>query len=101
MRLFELKDDNKEIKKWGPERKQLPKDSEEIEHILHYKGLGYVLKVICLELISRHHDGSLTGYFRIEKNQKLIARKYLWPMVCKDIKVDIKSCNMYFTSKAV
>ncbi len=54
----------------------LPEGWEDIEQVLYYQGLSYVPKVIRLELISRHHDDPLAGYFSIEKTCKLIARKY-------------------------
>ncbi len=74
MRLPELQDDNKEAKKLRSEG--LLKDCEDIKQMLYYQDLLYVSKVICSELISRYYNDPLTGYFGIEKTQKLIARKY-------------------------
>ncbi len=74
MRLPELQDDNKEAMKLRSEG--LPEGWEDIEQVLHYQGLPYVPKVICSELISRHHNDPLAGHFGIEKTRKLIARKY-------------------------
>lgn len=69
MRLHELQDNNKEAKKLRSERQQLLEGPEDIEQVLYYQRLPYVLKVISFELISRQHDNSLTGYFRMEKIQ--------------------------------
>ena len=66
--------------------------------MFHYPDL---LKVICSELISRHHKNLLTSYFGIMKTQKLIAKKYYWPMLQKDFKAYIKGCNICLASKAV
>ena len=74
MRLFKLADNHKEAKKLHSKR--LPKGWEDIEEVLYYEGLTYVLKVICSELISKHHDNPLVGYFGIKKMQELKARKY-------------------------
>ncbi len=74
MRLLKLQDNNKEIKKSRSEG--LSESWENIEKVLHYQDLVYVSKVICLELISRPHDNPLAGHFCIEKNRKLVARKY-------------------------
>ncbi len=77
IRLPKLQDDDKEAMKLRSEG--LPEDWEDIEQVLHYQGLLYVPKVICSELISRHHDNPLAGHFGIEKTRELIARKYYWP----------------------
>ncbi len=76
MRLPKLRDDDKEAMKLRSEG--LPEGWEDIKQVLHYQSLPYVLKVIRLELISRHHDDLLASYFGIEKICKLIARKYYW-----------------------
>ncbi len=81
--------------------KGLPEGWEDIEQVLHYQGLPYVLKVIRSELISRHHDDSLAGHFNIEKTFKLIARKYYWPTLRRDVKAYVKGCDVCLTSKAV
>ncbi len=69
--------------------------------MLYYQGLSYVPKVIRSELISRHHDDPLVGYFGIEKTRELIARKYYWPTLQRDVKAYIKGCDICLTSKAV
>ena len=54
-----------------------------------------------MELISRHYDNSLAGYFSFDKTRKLIARKYYWPSLQKNIKAYVKGCDVYLASKAV
>ena len=53
------------------------------------------------ELISRHYNNSLAGYFGIKKIQKLVIRKYNWPTLRHDIKDYMKECNIYLASKVV
>ncbi len=56
-RLPELQDDNKEAKKLRSDG--LSEGWKDIEEVLHYQGLLYVLKVIRSELISTYHDDPL------------------------------------------
>ncbi len=74
MRLLELQDDDKEAMKLRS--KGVLEGWENIEQVFHYQGLPYVPKVICSELISRHHNDPLEGHFGIEKTCKLIVKKY-------------------------
>lgn len=46
---------------------------EDIEGVLYYQSLRYIPEIICLELISRHHDNLLAGHFGINKTQEFIA----------------------------
>ena len=55
---------------------QLVKDWQNIEDVLHYKGLFYIPKMIQTELISRYYDNLLTSHFDIKKIQKFVAQKY-------------------------
>ncbi len=100
IRLFELQDDDKEAKKLRSEQ-VLPESWKDINQMLHYQGLLYILKVIRLELISRHHDNPLAGHFGIEKTCKLIARKYYWPTLPQNIEAYVKGCDVCLASKAV
>ncbi len=68
----------------------LPKDSEDIEEVLHYESFSYVPKVIHSELISKHHNNLLAGHFDIKKTQELIVKKYYWPTLQKDVKAYVK-----------
>ena len=66
MRILKLQDDDKENKKLRSEP-VLPEGWGNIEQVFYYQGISYVLKVICSELISRHHDNPLASYFGIKK----------------------------------
>ncbi len=99
MRLPELRDDDKEAMKLRS--KGLPESWEDIEQVLHYQGLPYVSKVIYLELISRHYNDPLAGHFCIETTRKLIARKYHWPTLQRDVEAYIKGCDVCLASKVV
>ncbi len=99
IRLPELHDDDKETIKLRSKR--LLEGWEDIKQVLHYQDLPYIPKVIRSELISKHHDGTLAGHFGIEKTQKLIARKYYWPMLQQDLEAYVKGCDVYLALKAV
>ncbi len=92
MRLPQLQDDDKEAMK--VRSKGLPEGWEDIEQVLHYQSLPYIPKVIRSELISRHHDDPLVGHFGIEKTRELIARKYYWPTLQRDLKAYVKGCKV-------
>ncbi len=79
----------------------LPESWEDIEQVFHYQGLPYIPKVIHSELISRHHNDPLAGYFDIEKTRELIARKYYWLMLQRDVETYVIGCNVGLPSKAV
>ncbi len=74
---------------------------EEVDGVLHHQGLPYVPEVIRTELISRHHDDPLAGHFGIEKTRELIARKYFWPTMRRDVEAYVKGCDVCLASKAV
>ncbi len=99
MKLAELQDEDKEVMKLRSEG--LPEGWEDIEQVLHYQDLPYVPKVIRSELISRHHDDPLGGHFGIEKTRELIARKYYWLTLRRDVEAYVKGCDVCLTSKAV
>ena len=99
MRLLELQNNNKVVKKLR--LKGFSKGWEDIEQVLYYQGFPYVPKVICSELISRHYNDSLVGHFGIEKTWELIARKYYCPTLQQDVKAYIKSYNVCLVLKAV
>ncbi len=100
MRLPKLQDDNKEIKNLRSEQVLL-KGWEDIKQVFHYQGLPYVLKVIHSELINRHHDDLIAGHFGIEKTWELIAKKYYWPTLRRDVEAYVKGCNVCLALKAV
>ncbi len=79
----------------------LPEGWEDIEQVLYYQGLPYVPKVIHSGLISRHHNDPLAGHFGIKKTRELIARKYYWPTLQRDVEAYIKGCDVCLASKLV
>ena len=99
MRLSELQDDDKEAKTLRSER--LPEGWEDIEQVLHFQGFLYIPKVIRSELIGKHYNDPLAGHFGIKKIQELLARKYFWPTLQKNVKAYIKGCHICLPSKAV
>lgn len=72
LKLSKLQNNNKEARKLRSKR--LPKGLKDIEEVLHYQGLSYILKLICSDLISKPHDKPVAKNFKIEKTQALIAR---------------------------
>ncbi len=99
MKLPRLRDDDKEAKTLRSER--LLEGWEDIKQVLHYQDLPYVPKVICLELMSRHHDNPLISHFDIKKTRELIARKYYWPTLQQDVEAYVKGYNVCLTSMIV
>ena len=65
MRLPKLQDNDKKAKKLKSEG--LWKGWKDIKEVFHYQNIPYVLKIICLELISRYHNNFFIGYFGIKK----------------------------------
>ena len=49
---------------------------QDVKGILYHQGLLYILEIIRMKLISKHHDNPLAGHFRIEKTRELVAWKY-------------------------
>ena len=80
---------------------QLVKDWQDIDGVLHYQGLSYILEIIQTEFISRYHDKPLASYFGIEKTQELFSRKYYWLILRRDVDNYVKGCNVCLASKAV
>ena len=52
MRLLELQDDDKKVKKLSLEG--LSEVKKDIKEVFHYQDLSYSPKIICLKLISKH-----------------------------------------------
>ena len=98
LRLQELQAKDEQARKTRAENS---KSWDNINGVLHHQGLPYVPEIIRTEHISRHHDDSLAGHFGIEKTGELIARKYYWPTLCRDVEDYIKGCNVCLASKAV
>ena len=100
LRLQELQEKSNPDQKFRAE--MLRKEGwEDLEGVLHYQRLPYVPELIRTELISRHHDGSLAGHFGIEKIRELIARKYYWETLRRDVESYVRGYNICLASKAV
>ena len=99
IRLLELSDDNKNTKKLR--LKKLPEGWKDIKKVFYYQGFLYISKVICLELINKYYNNLFTGHFGIKKIWKLIAKKYYWPILQKNIEAYIKSYNICLALKVV
>ena len=99
LRLVELQTEDGQARKIRAEK--LGRNWEDSDGILHHQGLPYIFKIIRTELISRHHNDLLAGYFGIEKTQELIARKYYWETLCYNVKVYVRGYNVCLASKAI
>lgn len=69
--------------------------------VLQYQNLTYIPEIICSELISCHHNDTLTRHFEIDKIQELVAKKYYWPTFHHNVETYMRRCNIYLASKAV
>ena len=74
---------------------------EDSDRILHHQGLPYICEIIKTELISRHHNDPLAGYFGIEKTRELVAKKYYWETLRYNVEVYVRGCDVCLVSKAV
>lgn len=78
LKLQKLKGSNFQAQK--VRKRSLQKSWENIKWILHHQSLIFIPKIIWIELINQYYDDSLTSHFGIKKTQKLIIRKYYWPI---------------------
>ena len=78
LRLSELKENGEETKLFRGAI-GLPEGWKDVKGVLQYQRLPYVPEIIRFEVISRHHDDPLAGYFGIDKTRELVGRKYYWP----------------------
>ena len=99
LRLVELQAEDSQVRKIKAEK--LGGNWKDSNRILHHQGLPYIPEIIRTELISRHHDNPLAGYFGIEKTRELVARKYYWETLCHDVEVYVRGCDICLASKAV
>ena len=99
LRLQELQETDSEAQKI--KAIELQEGWEEVDGVFHYQRLPYVPKIVCSELISKHHDDSLAGYFGIDKRWELIGRKYYWPSLRRDVETYVKEYDICLTSKIV
>ena len=98
LRLQELQEEDAQAQKIRAEKREGWEDSE---GVLHHQGLPYVPELIRTELISRHHDDPLAGHFGIEKTLELVARKYYWETLRRNVENYVKGCDVCLASKAV
>ena len=98
LRLQELQAKDKQAQKTKAEHSE---GCNNIDGVLHYQDLPYIPEIIRTKLISKNHDDLLAGYFGIEKTHELIAQKYYWPTLRRDVKDYIRGCNIYLALKAV
>ena len=66
LRLPKLQDNNEEAKVLRSSA-SLPEDWKDVKRMFQYQRLSYVLKIICLEIISYHHNDLLANRFEIDK----------------------------------
>ena len=69
--------------------------------MLQYRGLPYVLEIICSEVISHHHNNPLIGHFGNDKIRELVGRKYYWPSLRRDVESYVQGCDISLALKAV
>ena len=101
LRLHELQAEDEQARKLRADQQLGQQGWDNIDGVLHHQGLPYVPEIIRTELISRYHDNPLAGHFDIEKTRELIARKYYWLTLRRDIKDYVRRCNICLASKAV
>ena len=98
LRLQELQAEDEQVRKTRAEHSE---GWDDINGVLDHQGLPYVLEIIRTELISKHHDNLLAGYFGIKKTRELIAQKYYLPTLCRDVEDYVRGCDIWLASKAV
>ena len=98
LRLYKLQAKDKQAQKT---RVKHSESWDDINGVLHYQGLFYVLEIIQTELISRHHDNLLVGHCSIEKTRELDVWKYYWPTLRRDVEDYVRGCNICLASKAI
>ena len=99
LRLQELQETDSKAQKIRAEG--LKEGWEEADGVLHHQSLPFVPEVIRMELISRHHNDPLAGHFGFDKTRELIAGKYYWPNLRKDVEAYVKGCDVCLAFKAV
>ncbi len=58
-------------------------------------------EIVRTKLITRHHHDLLAGYFEINKTRELIARKYYWPTLHRNVEAYVTDCNVCLALKSV
>lgn len=72
LRLPELQENNVDAKKI--QLKDLLKNWEDVESVLQYYGLPYILNILHIKLINHHHNDLLGDHFGIDKTYKVVVR---------------------------
>ena len=64
--------------------------------LLRYGIALYVPEELTLreELVKRHHDDPLAGHFGVDKTLELIARKFYWRSLAKEVKEYVATCDI-------
>ena len=101
LRLHKLQAEDKQARKRRADQQQGQQGWDDINGVLHHQDLSYVPEIIRTKLISRYHDDPLAGQFGIEKTRELIARKYYWPTLRRNVEDYVRGCNIYLALKAV
>ncbi len=99
LRLLVIKAEDQEA--WKIREQGLKQSWKEIKEVLHYEGLPYVPEIVRTKLISRHHNDPLAGHFGIDKTRELIAQKYYWLTLRRDVEAYVTGCNICLASKLV
>ena len=100
LRLSELQDNDKEAKLFRSSA-GLPEGWENVEEMLQYQELPYIPAIIRSEVISCYRNDPLIGHFGINKTKELVAPKYYWPSLRKDVESYVQGCNVCLASKPV
>ena len=100
LQLSKLQENDKETKLFrGPT--DFLEGWKDVEGVLQYRELPYVLEIIRFKVISCHHNNLLIGHFGIEKIKELVGRKYYWPSLRRDVKSYVQRCDVCLASKAI
>ena len=73
------------------------------QDMLRHKGKLYVPEEesVRQELLKRHHDDELAGYFGVEKTHELLYRKYYWPKMRSAVEDYCKICEICQRTKTL
>ncbi len=60
-----------------------------------------MLEIVKIELISKNYDNLLAGNFGIDKIRELIAQKYYWLTLRRNVEAYVTGCIVCLASKSV
>ena len=100
LRLLELQNNNEEAKVLRSSA-ELLEGWEDIKTVLQYQSLPYISELIHSEVINCHQNDFLIGHFGIDKTRELVAWKYYWPSLSKNVEIYVQGYDICLTSKAV